>query len=517
ILQMPWIRFREPQGLEAENGRLSALFVSSPLRIGEAKAIWGEAMLRFVLADVTNQAATIRDRGQAELERGLLVRLPVEQFNRTHVHPPIGRSPGSVTSMKTNYLLGITSAHNATVGYPVHPQITEPGQWAHFFSYGSQLWPDLPENAWTLPDHKNPFEYAPAANLGSPITAELLEFYRTGDPKWVWDVALPLARLMIFTAAYNKGPTPSALNGLVPSDSGSGEGDWHRLAEQFGWERAVTSNDALRDAYLVRPDPLFIDRFGVAAYTSIDFYPVLEAARAWFQAVELFEAGSDDPASALQLFEVLESLENCAEFVPGPRSGACLDELERLFGELEADNLTTGMPCNGEKKPPDDGTCGVTLLGPILWNAWPTLHRYVTTLAKNPTPWRTMLVNFSKEVVKNLVQTSGTNLVVGGYWPYSLDCTIVGGKASDCVANPTGDFQIPSPYYPNILGFVGAMRAWDPTIVDCPTYVGWLATPKLYDGFVNETKDKYGYDGFSGLALHQVIFAVGALDECLAQ
>ena len=68
-----------------------------------------------------------------------------------------------------------------------------------------------------------------AMNYWNPSGAELLEFLRSGDPKWVWDFALPQSWLQMFSAYLNVGSqTHSSLNGLAVNSGGTGEGQWHR-------------------------------------------------------------------------------------------------------------------------------------------------------------------------------------------------------------------------------------------------------------------------------------------------
>ncbi|MCA9520576.1 MAG: hypothetical protein KC609_06370, partial [Myxococcales bacterium] len=516
LLQMPWIRFREPQGLMAYSGRLTALFVSSTLHIGEAKAIWGEALLRFTLGNPIAELPTIRDRGQAQLERGLLVRLPLEQFNRTKVYPSLGRTNVSNSLLRQSYLAALTAVHAKTVGYPVHPLPSEPGQWARAFTYGSQLWPDVQWNTWNAPTNSGPFDNDVAGNVGSPMESELLEFYRSGDPRWVWDIALPLARLMIFTAAYNVSQQETMFNGIVPASGGIGEGDWHRDADHWGWSRGQTWNGGLRDAYLLRPDPLFIDRFRTAGKSSSDFFPTFEGNRDWFQAVEFSDKFSNDESSALQIFMTIESLQNCAEFVPGDDSTFCLAELERLTSELVSDNLTTGLPCDGETKPPDDGSCNVAFFDILLSNAFVPLYRYATNFASDPAPWKAMLLKLGGYALSELVQKNGSALTLSSHWPYALTCTIASGLVTSCTANPSESYQFASPFFPNALSVLGALREWDPTLVECATLKSWFATSALYNSFSTEIGDKLGWDEGAAWAVRHVIFGVGALDECLA-
>lgn len=80
-IQMPWLRYREPQAPAYRNGALALQFVSEPLLVGEGKGLWHFARLGLaatVRASADQSLAAFledsRTRGRHQLERGLLVR-----------------------------------------------------------------------------------------------------------------------------------------------------------------------------------------------------------------------------------------------------------------------------------------------------------------------------------------------------------------------------------------------------------------------------------------------------------
>ena len=69
-LQMPWMRFREPQALSiAASGALDALMISRPRVIGEGKGLWARALLQLrpAAGDPLTELAELRARGAARI------------------------------------------------------------------------------------------------------------------------------------------------------------------------------------------------------------------------------------------------------------------------------------------------------------------------------------------------------------------------------------------------------------------------------------------------------------------
>src|SRR5439155_24467020 len=90
MIQLPWMRYREPQALALGNSELSIRFISRPSIIGEAQGIWNVARLTLLDGDRTiRQIQDARDQRAMALERGLLVHVPVAYLDSTRVMPPL--------------------------------------------------------------------------------------------------------------------------------------------------------------------------------------------------------------------------------------------------------------------------------------------------------------------------------------------------------------------------------------------------------------------------------------------
>ncbi|MEM6995129.1 MAG: hypothetical protein AAF721_31740 [Myxococcota bacterium] len=329
-IAMPWMRFREPQALAFEDGALVLRVVSDSLVVGEGKALWNFAKVRFSPADAVDSVDALadqRDRIAAELERGLLVRRPLSEFNATQVYPSMGDD--STSMVKTKYLEMLSQLHDDTV--------RAGGQWDRAKTYGSQLWPDNQFDPWVYADGLDtPYDNDGAMNYWNPAGAELHEFFRSGDPKYVWEFALPQSYLQMHSAYVNIGEhTHGNRNGFAAISGGSGEGQWHRSGQGSA---DYSYNQAIDEAYVIRPDALMRRRFAHAGATVRGVYTIPQAQQTerWdsnYLAVDRFH---------MQRFDMLA---NCAEFVPGDEGRGCHDKLAEIMAEIAEDNLSAGMIC----------------------------------------------------------------------------------------------------------------------------------------------------------------------------
>jgi hypothetical protein len=143
------------------------------------------------------------------------VRAPLEFVNASQVFPSLGTTASS--PIKRLYAQTINQLHDQTV--------RAGGQWDRAKTFGSQLWPDVQRDLFVI-DNARPAENSVAMNYWNPSGAELLEFLRTGDPKWVWDFALPQSWLQLFTAYLNTGDhTHGNRNGLAVTSGGPETGN----------------------------------------------------------------------------------------------------------------------------------------------------------------------------------------------------------------------------------------------------------------------------------------------------
>ncbi len=359
-LQMPWMRYREPQAIAFENGALSLRVVSDKLIVGEAVGIWSFGKFRFYPAGEVADPAKMtvqRDLGWTELERGLLVHVPSSELDAAAIYPPMTATSSSLVKKKYEGFM-----------QKIHEDTVKPGgQWDRAKTYGSQLWPDIQYDpfAYEMADQV-PTPYANGGNMNywNPSGAELLEFLRTGDPKWVWDFALPQSYTQIFDAYINIGEHAHGnRNGFCAISGGTGEGQWHRSG--FG-SADYSYNQGLDEAYVIRPDALTRDRFRQMGRTVIDEFNLPKAQE---------QQRDDSQYVAISRFYVqrYDGLQNCAEFAPGERGKACLAKLAAIMDELANDNLSAGEMC-GDDIP--SATCGLPQAFMVNSMMYPSFTRY---------------------------------------------------------------------------------------------------------------------------------------------
>lgn len=361
--QMGWMRYREPQALAAEGTAVQVRFVSEPLVVGEARGIWNFARLTFGGPVDAGALETVRARGLAAVERGLLVRARRDRINAAGVWPSLGT--GADSTLKTIYVDLMTALHEQTVG----------PQWEQSKTYGSQLWPDIPFNPAPVPD---PSLNGVEMNYWNGTRNELLEFMRVGHPKWAWDWALPQTWTQLFAAYSNTGENDAGnRNGFALISGGCGweNGCCHdavdnppRCAEvedpvvdfcicdeteqeqccpvddqdPLGhWNRSNFGSDDYtythgNIAYVVRPNYPLLRRFAQAGRTAVGRYVDTQENR------ELFVNAR---ALQRQVVQHWALLANCAEFVPGAEGRACHDKLMSILEEVVRDNLSAGVLC----------------------------------------------------------------------------------------------------------------------------------------------------------------------------
>jgi len=360
--QMPWMRFREPQALQLANGTLSFQFVGDELIVGEGKGLWNFAKLSVEASPAPGEDAAawlegLRRSGQGELERGLLVRAPLARVNAAELYADMGGE--GVNAVKTGYLNMLNLLHTQTVGAG--------GQWDRALTFGSQLWPEILGNdVWWINTATSPAAHQPGMNYWQPVSTELLEFLRSGDPKWVWDFSLPQAWLQTSTVYMNIGDrTHGNRNGLAVNSGGSGEGTWHRWdngSDDYGYNREFDL------AYALRPNFPMRDRFAQAGRNLLARYSLPKSQEGNRQ-----QYVSEISMTRLQL-QHFNAMSFGAEFVPGAEGAALHDRLMDILAELAADNLQAGVLSVSDVVP-TDGTAFSQQQFMVNALAYPFLHR----------------------------------------------------------------------------------------------------------------------------------------------
>ncbi|MCB1609188.1 MAG: hypothetical protein KDI71_19670 [Xanthomonadales bacterium] len=431
----PWLRYREPQGLTLESGRLGFALVHSPIPLAKAKSLWFSG--RLALLPVTDAATALasapdlRARSLAALERGLTLRALPETLDAAQILPPLN---AEIDHPHGNaYRQYLTRKHGDTVGD--EPCVDAPNdvgsQWTCALTYGLALWPDVQFDAqFGFAQFASPADNEGKLNYWDPAHIELMEFLRGGDPRWLWDFANPQSRLMAYSAYYNFGPQRgSNIAGHSFGSGGSGDGLWHRGANGSA-DYSYNRHQAL--AYLLRPSLAQRDRFAAAG----------DAARLRF---------SDDPGdpttwSAIGRLNLqyLESLANCAQFVPGAAGSQCDLRLRQVLGKLIDTSLPGGLMCEGKFAPGPD--CFVGQL--FMLQAWfyPVLERLYLNYGQTFPPlrqqrWRSALSQTPARMLAALPR-SGGQIDVNANWPGGLQCQLGGidfNEVNSCV--PADDLE----------------------------------------------------------------------------
>ena len=499
-VSMPWMRFREPQALAVEGQTLSLRFVSEDLVVGEGKGLWNVAKLSLepaaLAGPVSAHLEALRSTFAAELERGLLVRAPRAHVNASRVYASLGTDAAS--PIKTAYA-GVMNA--------LHHQSVDPGgQWDRAKTFGSQLWPDVQYDPYAVDFPTSPLDNDVAMNYWNPSGAELYEYLRTGDPKWVWDFALPQSRLQAHTAYVNVGDHDHGnRNGVAATSGGSGEGQWHRAA--FGSDD-YSYNAGLHLAYALRASPALRRRFAQAGRMVAARYGAPPGER------EPFVSEIDVSRQVIQHFEMLA---NCAEFVPGAQGQACHDRLLEVVGELAQDNLRAGLMCEGDE--PDPAACAQPQK--FMQNAlfYPFFHRYLlnygdvaggriaAALAGDP-------LNYYEQGMPKL--GDGVSVDVGADWASILDCALSAGgtQVQGCAWVQNGDGDLLWPNKAHTVALMMMAHELDPSIGLCAVARAALDDPAITAGWGDYLANDAGWWKGSAQMVQSMVFGVGGYDVC---
>lgn len=499
-IHMPWMRYREPQALAYEDGALALRFISDPLLVGEGKGLWNFAKLRFYPSAVIaspSDLAVHRDRADAELERGLLIRRPVEEFNATGVYPSMGNDGSS--KVKTKYIELMDQLHDDTV--------RPGGQWERAQTFGSQLWPESQFDPWSYETpYANPYEHDAPMNYWNPAGTELLEFFRSGDPKFVWDFALPQSYLQMFSAYVNIGDRAHGnRNGFGAISGGGGEGQWHRSGQGSA---DYSYNQAIDEAYVIRPNVLLRDRFRQAGVTVNDVFTIPHGQQDQRWDSNYVEMGR----FYMQRFDMLA---NCAEFTPGPVGSACDAKLGEIMAEIAEDNLKPGIFCQADQ--PSDG-------------CW-TPQQFMTNSMMYSTIMRHYLNYGGDEFKQALVRgpntlyqlgidkSDATNVDVGGDWATVMDCQLNADRTdvvSCTFVEIEGSIGMFEHNKPQTLALLLMSHGLDASNGLCAVAKNALDQEALY-GALHDYADRAGGGGWwkgSAQMMQSVVFAVGGYDTC---
>ncbi|CAM2005142.1 PKD domain-containing protein [Acanthopleuribacter pedis] len=501
--QMPWLRYREPQGLAVTNQTLSLHFVSESLTVGEGKGLWNFA--RVGLAATATAAAgqsvaafleNERNRGRFMLERGLLPRATLDMINASGVYPSLGTHAPSAP--KTAYLDTLNLMHN--------DHVLPGGQYDRGKIYGSQLWPEVSFDRWDV-DNDTPADMNGTHAYWNPQGAEMLEFLRSGDPKWVWDFALPAAWLQMHTAYLNTGDQfHGNRNGFAVTSGGTGEGHWHRGA---GGSDDYSYNDGMKLAYALRPNPIMRDRFRQAGRTIVDRYDIPRAQEAqrtqYVNRVEI----------SRQVIQHFEMLANCAEYVPGEGGNACHDRLMELLSELTLDNLRAGIMCA-------DDIPSTNCLNPQGFMMASMMYSFFMRSFRNYGDIEGILGDAMVDIGRNLFRYTmrgqeGQPININGDWAPMMDCTLnaEGTAVVNCTPFQVDDAWMYQQNRPHTAAMLLTAHELDPSISMCEAvraiYDDPNFLPSFWDGYIGN--DSGWWKGAAQM-MQGMVFGIGVYDTC---
>lgn len=504
-LQMPWMRFREPQALAVAGSTLSLRVVSESLVVGEGKGLWNVAQLSLTPTSqalaVGSLAAHLEDlrlRGTAALEHGLLPHAPLPHINASGLYPSLGTTTPS--GVKSAYLDLMNTLHQETV--------SPGGQWDRAKTYGSQLWPDVQYDAFGI-DNANPYVNNGAMNYWNASGAELLEFLRDGDPRWVWDFALPQSRLQMHSAYLNLGDhNHGNRNGVAVQSGGTGEGQWHRSAQGSD---DYSYNLGMQLAYALRPSPALRQRFAQAGRMLVDRYSIPWVDQA---SRDPFVNAVDVSRQNIQHFEMLA---NCAEFVPGAQGQACHDRLLEILEELAFDNLRPGALCGGDI--PSTTVCGQ----PQQFMQSALMSHFFHRMLRNYGDfggWITHgLVEGARAYYREAMPKlgDGVSLDLDADWAALLECTLVSGGTAlgTCtwLSNSDGNALL-GHNRPHTAATLLTAHQLDPSLGLCAIARAAFGSPTIYGRWQDNLSNNAGWWKATAQMMQGVVFGLGVYDTC---
>lgn len=513
-IQSPLLRYREPQGLAVRIDRFEYGVVSDTLTLGAGKGIRGRVLLGYLAipgaGNVEKDLKFLVSIWYDRLELPLLLRRPLSLFNQTGAFPYLGDET-TQTPLKQQYRTMFEQLDQVSFGDGDEP----PPFWLKSKSFGLQLWPDLVFDSTALVT--SPDQSPLTGDRGSLVLTHLLEYLRGGDPAYVFNIALPLSELLLSSAWINTGKQPSRYNGFYVGD-GTGEGDWHRPT--VGPTLGQTHNLGIQLAYALRPSPIVLDRFRQAADAFRLRYdkPITQQGeRGPDQRIEL--ASLDGSRGGESLFQHLEMLQNCAEFVPGKAGDDCLSLLDAVYDELVIENIVAKTACAGDPAPTT--SCLARSYELLGRSGALTIFRYITALRPDTATsnaLRAMLVESGRQLVEKLLPTLQPKNVLDTSvdWPLVMQCTRNGDALDSCAPSNAPVDQADKAWRPSLLALVFIAAELDPSFDPCPLLINTYNDLNLYAGWLSLVATGASWDARTSAMLQSAIFAVGGLDRCMA-
>ncbi len=531
LAQQPWMRFREPQSVvaQAASGSDSAFVTlypiksdsSDPFILGEAQGVWGQGRLTLEPNELGDNLMIARaEQNNAAMERGLLWHMPLWSLNQARVYPAL---PAADTAEMQALIPLIQGAHDNSV----HDSILGGAQRDRMKGYSLVGWTDSMQEG--IKDILNTTlnEYSPGSNIWSPTNTELLMWFVTGDPQWVWDYALPAEWNLWKSNAYNTGSrgVVGIRNGLVIASSSIGDGARYRSG--YGSDDKFY-NQGSGKAYVIRPYSSLAERFQAAGDTVISRYIANPANR-------------EDTVSARvmtrQVMQHLNALRYAAEF--SPVNGANLrNQFNTMMQEYADDNLANGVFCYSDDAANNQNNCGFAPSGIFHYVAlWQELF-YNHALDLPPDHARREVIINALATTARLIDSGiprDSNNRVSDFspsaWGDSYVCDFSSGSdvLTQCVqhnctgfADPSGGNCPTDPTYDNAhlnaLGTVMLGNALDPGLVSdtrCTEARQGFNTDLNGSTVANHLRDSgYGWHKDASQMVQTVLYAIAAGQSC---
>jgi hypothetical protein len=409
----------------------------------------------------------------------------------------------------TNSPSALTADALATLA-AIHEQtVAAGGQWDRAKTFGSQLWPETQFDEFGI-DNPDPFQNFIATNYWQPVHAEVMEYLRSGEPRWFWDFSGPQMWLQLFTAYLNLGDrTHSNRNGVAVNSGGGGEGHWHR--SNFGSDD-YTYALGFDVAYATRPSQALLDRIARAGQTLVDRYDV-----PWAQQAQRdpFVNAVDITRGAIQHFTLLA---NCAELVPGAQGQACHDRLIEVLTELAADNLSAGVFCVGDLPHPTLCSTGQQFMTNALFYHF--FHRMVLMYGDVGGQLRRALVEgpwwYYQVGIDRLAD--GVSIDPNGVMAAGMTCTLTNGRqdVATCQRATDGDGNVSvfDPIRPSSLFLLLLAHDLDPGIELCAVARAGLEALDPASRWEAWTSTGSGWWKGSAQMMQGATVGIGAYERC---
>lgn len=531
LVQQPWMRFREPQGLAAQSSYGSDSVsvniypvmsdLSDPFVLGEAQGIWGQGRLSIDTARLSDDEFSLRAaRNNAAMERGLLWRTPLWYLNQAKVFPQLPE----ISAAEMDILVPlIEGAHENTI----IDSILGGAQRDRMKGYSLVGWIDSMQEGIKDVINTSLDEYSPSSNIWSPTNSELLLWFITGDPKWVWDYALPAEWNLWKSNAYNTGSrgVVGIRSGLVIASGSIGDGARYRSG--YGSDDKFY-NQGSGKAYVIRPHRSLAERFQAAGESVINRY---------VDATNSREETVSSRVMTRQVIQHLNALRFAAEYSP-VNDTALRSKFNAMIEEYTTDNLPNGLFCYSDDADTNQIDCAFAPSGVFHYVAlWQELfynraldlppgnserEAIINALAKTARLIDSGIPRDSSDEITDFSPTAWGDSYVCDFSSGSdiveqcikYNCTgMVDPSGGSCPTDPTYDNA-----HLNTLGTVMLGNTLDPGVVSnerCSQVRRGFNTNLNSSTVANHLRDSgYGWHKDASQMVQTVFYAIAAAQNC---